>query len=77
MCAVNIVIRTNWAMEPTVEDHLSRIKDHIATGRAVLRSLNETGVATYDVPDVTPDRTVLFLDSPQDTDKYSRLFPFD
>jgi hypothetical protein len=58
-------------MEKTLEDHLSRIKGHIATGHEVLRKLRNTELATYDIPDVTPDRSVLLADPPQDNDKYS------
>jgi hypothetical protein len=67
------VVRTNWAMEKTIEAHLSRIKDHLATGRDVLRSLQESELTTYSIPDVTSDRTVLHLHPPRDTDKYSSL----
>jgi hypothetical protein len=61
-------------MEKTIEAHLSRIKNHLATGRDVLRSLRADELTTYDVPDVTSDRTVLHLPPPRDTDKYS-AFP--
>jgi len=64
-------VRVHWAMEGTVEAHLSRIKDRLAMGRDVLRELRENELAIYDIPGVTtPDRTVLDLDPPQDTDKF-------
>jgi hypothetical protein len=64
------LIRTNWVMDKSIEGHLARIQQHLATGRNVLRSLKEGELRTYDIPDVTPDRSVLELEPPRDDDKF-------
>jgi hypothetical protein len=58
-------------MENTLEAHLSRIQDHLAIGRNVLRSLRTNDLRAYDVPDVIPDRTVTQFRPPEDTDVYA------
>ncbi|KZP27898.1 hypothetical protein FIBSPDRAFT_730105 [Athelia psychrophila] len=63
-------VRTNWAMEKTIEGHLERIKISLAAGRATLRAMQGTAVTTYDVPDAVPDNSIVYLSRPEETDKF-------
>lgn len=58
-------------MEKTIQGHLDRVRNHLATGRDILRSLRESDLKAYDVPDVTVDRAILRLNPPEDQDKYA------
>jgi hypothetical protein len=70
------VIRIGWVMEKSVEAHLSRIQNHLAKGRDILRSLLESNLTTYELPDVVSDTTILRLRPPEDTDRHDlSLFP--
>jgi len=63
-------LKIHWAMEYSIETHLSRIKHHLATGRAVLHSLHTQELKTYAVPDVAPDFTITQLPPPRATDPF-------
>jgi len=62
-------IRAGWVMEQSIEDHLERVRNHLLAGRATLRSIRESDAKTYDVPDVTVDRSIFHRHIPEDNDK--------
>lgn len=64
-----LVVNTGWVMEKTIEDHTKRVKEHFVVGRMILASLRAPDLRSYDVPDVTVDRTVLFQHLPLEGDK--------
>ncbi|KAG8903164.1 hypothetical protein FRB99_003665 [Tulasnella sp. 403] len=64
-------VREGWVMEKTIEDHLSRIKNRLDTGRDILTKIVETqDVQPFDVPDVKPDLTQLTLQPPAPGDSF-------
>lgn len=64
-------------MEQTIEAHLGRVRNHLITGRATLRTIRESDARTYDVPDVTVDRSIFHRQIPEDNDKFVNvLFSF-
>lgn len=58
-------------MEKTIQDHLNRVQNRLAAGRAILRSLQDSGIKTYEVPNVTVDRSILGINPPEEQDKYA------
>ena len=70
------VVRTGWVMEQTIQAHLNRVRDHLLNGRNVLRSLHESDLKPYDVPDVTVDLSVLHRQLPEDNDKFVDVMYF-
>lgn len=64
------VIRTNWVMEKTLEGHLDRIKNSLATGRATLQSMQGTELTTYSVPAAFPDHSIAYMQVPEESDKH-------
>lgn len=56
-------------MEPTVEAHLTRIKNGFAQGRNTLRSFRGQVLGTYSIPDVVADQSIARLPPPEDNDK--------
>ncbi|KAI0308222.1 hypothetical protein B0F90DRAFT_1807467 [Multifurca ochricompacta] len=59
-------VRLGWVMEPTPEDHVRRVKDHLQTGRLVLEQLGNLTV--YDLEGTKPDleQTMLLPPLPDD-----------
>lgn len=62
------VIGTGWAMEPTPEAHVNRIKQHLQTGRTVLARL--TDPSTYDIEGAEPDMDQITLAPPLPEDYF-------
>lgn len=60
-------------MDKTIQGHLDRVRNHLAAGRNILRSLRDSDLKTYDVPNVTADQSILRLNPPEDQDKYADL----
>jgi len=63
-------VRAGWVMEKTIQDHLDRVRSRLATGRNLLRSLRESDIQPYQVPDVTADQSLLHTNPPEDHDKF-------
>ncbi|KIY68498.1 hypothetical protein CYLTODRAFT_421532 [Cylindrobasidium torrendii FP15055 ss-10] len=59
-------IRYGWVMEQTPEEHIARVKRHLAIGRSVVEQLRESGAPqTFDVPgDVQPDLDMIVRPAP-------------
>ncbi|KAH7882455.1 hypothetical protein F5I97DRAFT_1817012 [Phlebopus sp. FC_14] len=62
--------RLNWVMEADFKQHLERIKRHLREGRDILISMHGGVAGTYNVPDATPDLSLVSLDPPEPDDKY-------
>ncbi|KAH7919730.1 hypothetical protein BV22DRAFT_1040608 [Leucogyrophana mollusca] len=60
----------HWVMEEDFGQHLERIKQRLANGRAILQSLDGDTLMSYAVPNITVDRSILQRDPPRDGDKY-------
>jgi hypothetical protein len=63
-------------MEQSIERHLERVRNHLLTGRATLRLIRESDARTYDVPDVTVDRSIFHRHIPEDNDKSVDIYAF-
>ncbi|KAG2032417.1 hypothetical protein BDR03DRAFT_903722 [Suillus americanus] len=59
-----------WAMEPSFEAHLARVKRHLRDGRDILHFVHRGPLYTYKIPLGQADRTPLLLDPPADHDPF-------
>ncbi|KZP31372.1 hypothetical protein FIBSPDRAFT_724960 [Athelia psychrophila] len=63
-------VKAGWVMEKSIEDHTRRVKEKLSDGRSVLASLREPDMKSYDVPNVTVDRSSLYRHPPLEDDKF-------
>ncbi|KAH7913487.1 hypothetical protein BJ138DRAFT_1111446 [Hygrophoropsis aurantiaca] len=59
-----------WVMEGDFAEHLERIKDRLAHGRELLRSLNNDNFIPYAIPNTTADLALLQREPPRKDDKF-------
>ncbi|EIW85491.1 hypothetical protein CONPUDRAFT_80065 [Coniophora puteana RWD-64-598 SS2] len=62
--------RLGWAMESDFAAHLERIQNHLKDGRERLQTLKQSGLQTYNVPDVPVNAAFYEHEPPQQGDRY-------
>ncbi|EGO23366.1 hypothetical protein SERLADRAFT_469217 [Serpula lacrymans var. lacrymans S7.9] len=63
-------VRVNWAMESEFGAHFERIQKRLDDGRRVLRSLHDSSLIPYAIPEATIDQSILQQSPPEDGDRF-------
>jgi hypothetical protein len=56
------VLRSGWVLEPTIEDHINRVRDRLEAGRSILEHLGNA--MAYDIEGVEPNPDLSTLSPP-------------